>query len=266
MNWTKANVLKHKKSSHRTQTFLILFPSLFLVLSTGCITVQFEKNTVEKVELGSETQVSAEDPILSSQSPQFTETIDSPIATSVVPDGILKFSDEFSGVSYGWDSYGNVVVKDDQIEIEERPSGGSGILQSSVISEGMGFLVLLKCTQGGWNVVLTDQRVNGKNYVGLLTDPWFNLITSVGKEEKFIGGQPLDGNLLMTPDRWYLVLIRNMSHGAFYIRIWEKENPDSFREAGVRLEDVQEGQSWYPFINVTTGKVTIDFYQELEFR
>jgi hypothetical protein len=189
-----------------------------------------------------------------------------PPPTPVTEDGVLRFSDEFREVSYGWNKFGNVEVKDDQIEISERPSSSSGISLQSGISEGMGMLVLFKFTRGVFDVYLADKSVNWKTYVGLKTDYSFRLITSVGKNEKFIGGQSLDGNLLISPDRWYFVMIKILKGGAFYIRIWEKDNPANYREAGVRLETELENQSWYPAITVTTGQVAIDFYQELEFK
>lgn len=256
---------------YRKFTSFIVVAILFATLSSACIDIAFETNIEESTNV---TTSEEETPTgeTGTPDPSAPETsVSNPViissATAVVDKAIVRFTDEFAGISYGWNRSGNARLADDSIELRDSyPGSTSGIASETGLEAGMAAVFLLKFAQGEFDVYLVGKPAGGDTYVGITTSGGYGLRTTAAKNDLYAGGERLNGNLLFLADQWYFVMIRILEGGAFYIKIWEKENPDSFRETGVRLGNEFEGILWYPSVTVTAGKVWVDAYQELEFK
>jgi len=187
------------------------------------------------------------------------ETTEAYQPISAIIDGSIILTEDFTESSYDvWKTFGNVDFKSNTVEI----SGHGGITRYENLAEKEGMVFLLKFEPGEFNVYLVDKSSNGDQYIGFKTNNGYDLILSAGINNRWIGGSTFNGNLFFKPGEWYFVMIKILEGGDFYIRVWEKDNPDIYREKMIRFGKDWEDKTWHPAVIVTSGNVVVDLYQE----
>jgi hypothetical protein len=164
-----------------------------------------------------------------------------------------------------WQQHDTVNIANGHLIVEGK---NSGTKHTTALGEGEAILALFRYSLGtDANIVLRDELGWADKHIGIKPGFAPSLKISLGYDDEWLGGQQLDGDLNFAADHWYYVLIEIRGGGEFYIKVWDKDNPDLYREKLLQMGDQWEDPSWYG--NITTnqyndGKVEIDFYQELQ--
>lgn len=189
-------------------------------------------------------------------------------AMAFTPDAQVTYQTGFDDiVDYlrNWQQHDTVNIANGYLIVEGKSSGTK---HKTPLSEGEAILALFRYSHGtDANIVLTDRLDWGDKYIGVKPGFAPSLKISLGYDDEWLGGQQLDGSLNFAADHWYYVLIEIRDGGQFYIKVWDKHNPDLYREKSLQMGTQWEDPSWYS--NITTnqyndGKIEIDFYQELQ--
>jgi hypothetical protein len=194
-------------------------------------------------------------------------TID-PNAMIFTPDAQITYRTGFDDtMDYlrNWQQHDTVNIANSYLIVEEK---GSGAKHTKALGEGDGIVALFRYSSGtDANIVLCDELGSANKYIGIKPGFAPSLKISLGYDGEWLGGQQLDGNLDFEADHWYYVLIEIRDSGQFYIKVWDKDEPDLYREKLLQMGTQWEDPSWYGRITTNQyneGKVEIDSYQEFQ--
>jgi serine/threonine protein kinase len=188
--------------------------------------------------------------------------------SGLISGATISYSTDFNSSTEfieNWLHYNNVVLNNGIVTI----SGNSGIGRNNHLSIGSGFLVLFRCSTGTEsNIVFFNSRTYGTKYIGIRPN-FQNLMTSIGSDNQWIGGQQFTGKLVIVPNHWYYGLVETKPKGEFYLKVWDKNNPSLFREKDIQMGNNWDNETWYGSITTNgnnLGKIEIDSFQELQFK
>lgn len=179
--------------------------------------------------------------------------------TPAIVGAVVDYSEDFSGFAYGWNTYGGVSFTEHTVQLQ----GNAGMSQPNAVLEGTSIVMSFSHTPGEFSIYLADDPTDYDTKAGVHISEGGMLTTSVAVDGLFVGGKRLLGDLRLVPGGSYLAMIEIREGGSFRIRVWDREDPGQYREAGVHLGDEWEGHSWYPTVTADSGILSIDYYQEL---
>jgi len=184
------------------------------------------------------------------------------------PNAVVTYQINFTDIQAvlkngGGIPYGTVEIKGNALAVSKE----SGIKRYEAVGNGSGIVVLFKTSAGtDANIVFFNNPGNASKYIGIKANSQ-GLVTSVGVDGAFQGGDALTGNLVYKNDHWYYALVQILPQGDFYLKAWDKDNPGQYLEKKVHLAK-DWAQPWYGAVTTNpnnTGEIDVQSYQELRF-
>jgi serine/threonine-protein kinase len=185
--------------------------------------------------------------------------------TPIYENATLAFYDDFENLSlFDWRKGGNTKRHPGSVEVIPNVVSSGRLIRNTSLPTRQAMVFLISFSEAEFDVILANKPQDWDAYVGVKSNTGYDLVVSKAENGRWIGGQRLNGNLSLTPNNWYQVMIQFQSSTKFYIRVWSKDDSNQFKEQIVYSPTMAD-KNWYPTIVVTTGRVIVDSYQELEF-
>jgi serine/threonine protein kinase len=189
--------------------------------------------------------------------------------SGVVSDALVTFEDTFGNSSLaGWYAKDDVVVDDGVVHINGN-SRWPNLIGRRQLHEGEASLVSFKYSEETENffITLESGEWNDSNHRqwGFYLDPNNRFSTSLMTGQYQYGGDSLRGNLDPSPNRWYFALLRIEGPTEFSLRVWEKDNPDKYREFYYQMDNNWKDKTWHAVMGADSGILQLDSYQELKY-
>jgi hypothetical protein len=204
-------------------------------------------------------------PTTLSRTVEVTPTLGIIVANSTsefIPKAQVTYETKFDDIM-NWGMYGSTDIVDNHLVLSGTKAGAT---HETPLSKGNGILVLFKCSSGASaNIVLNDASSNSDKYIGIQIPTSREFTVSLGYNGAWAGGQQLNGNLSFTTDHWYYGLIEIRDRGQFYLKVWDKDNPNLFNEKTLPMGTEWENLSWYGTIETNQdndGQIEVAYYQE----
>jgi len=193
--------------------------------------------------------------------PDLTKTIEPKTISELIPGAEILYHTEFDDMidfSRNWISYGNIDHVSGVLVLSGKNAGAK---HKSALKTGNGILVLFKySSETNKNIVLINSLGIMNKYIGI--NPLGITLSSDGE---WLGGQQLNGNLSLEANHWYYGMIEIKTGGEFYIKVWDKDNPNLYNEKSLPMGETWNNQNWYGGITTNqynSGSIEIDMYQE----
>jgi hypothetical protein len=200
----------------------------------------------------------------------------SPVNTSLaskIPEfsnGKVLYQDSFDiNALSGWDNYlVDVFVEQGFLTLSGKNTWEGIIGRSEKIQENEASLIEFKYspnTEFEAEVATGDFQTSSWRVWGVFgRGDRYDINIAQGTQN--INGNTWEGNLKPAADVWYVALFYVGDNGDFTTRIWERDNPSQYIELKKSMGNDWANRGWYFGLDILTGKLTIDTYQEISLK
>ena len=93
-----------------------------------------------------------------------------------------------------------------------------------------------------------------------------NYDTNVSFGSQTINSNRWLGNLVSSPNHWYIAMFKIGASGEFTTKIWDRDNPNQYIEIDQTLNSDWANRSWNFTMDIYIGNLIIDKYQQVSFK
>jgi len=177
-------------------------------------------------------------------------------------------TDSFDNVNdTNWSIDPSVVIIGDGV-LRKGGSNWHGTSYSEQLSEGYGVLISFKYTQGSdFEMVLGNGKWNTNTYKRFGVYILHNQIDQDIWQGSTGGvGQVITGNLILSPNVWYSLLLEIGTNNGFYVWLWNSTHPAQTAEYMRTFGADWAGLTWTFHINSNHGTILFADFKEIQLK
>lgn len=182
--------------------------------------------------------------------------------------GTLIFEEEFDSYlsSVDWEMWGDAInLEDGKLHFSGQPTW-PGLKLIHKIQRGRAVLVLFSY-RGSADLVYKVERGSFdsdmfKNWGFKIMNNYIYSHVTTGANDAVLGG--MSGGLKTTPGHLYYAWLEAQEGGIFYVRVWDAEAPDNYREIILEKGETWANNSWNLILSAGKGTVILENLQLYE--